>query len=328
MSSAAFARPLLCPSGAFCLAALVLATAPASAAPLYGALAVGEDSQRWGMSHDHPTQAIADQQALAQCAGRDCRVVQRFEGGQCAAIATAAIGLEDFSYGYGVGTREQANDLAGSLVAVGRAYGVKTAALLTDMNQPLGREVGNANEIRESLAILRGEGPADATELVYRLGVEMLRLADRDEGRADARRRLEETVSSGSALEVFARVIEAQGGNPGVLDNESLLPQPAHVWEYTASTEGTVVECDPLDIGNAVVRLGGGRQEKQDEVDPAVGVTVLAKLGDRVAQGQPLARVSYNHQSQLDNARELLESAWVISDGPAPEHPLIIGEIR
>ncbi len=221
-----------------------------------------------------------------------------------------------------------ARNLAAIMVSIGKAHGTETTALLTDMNQPLGREVGNANEIRESLAILRGEGPADATELVYRLGVEMLRLADRDEGRADARRRLEETVSSGSALEVFARVIEAQGGNPGVLDNESLLPQPAHVWEYTASTEGTVVECDPLDIGNAVVRLGGGRQEKQDEVDPAVGVTVLAKLGDRVAQGQPLARVSYNHQSQLDNARELLESAWVISDGPAPEHPLIIGEIR
>ncbi len=138
-----------------------------------------------------------------------------------------------------------ARTLAATMVSIGKAHGTSTTAVLTDMNQPLGREVGNANEVRESLAILRGEGPADATEIVYRLGAEMLRLAGRTEGRTEARERLAESVASGAALEVFARVIEAQGGDPGVIDDESLLPRPAHVWELTAQQEGVVVECDP-----------------------------------------------------------------------------------
>ncbi len=236
----------------------------------------------------------------------------------------------DVKVGRGAFMRDEssARTLAATMVSIGKAHGTPTTAILTDMNQPLGREVGNANEIRESLAILRGEGPADATEVVYRLGIEMLRVAGVAEGKTEARERLAESVSSGAAMEVFARVIEAQDGDPHVVDDESLLPSPAHVWELTASVEGIVTECDPLDIGNAVVRLGGGRQRKEDEVDAAVGVTVLAKVGDHVSAGQPLALVGYNHEDQLESARELLESAWVVSDGPAPARPLIIGEVR
>ena len=221
-----------------------------------------------------------------------------------------------------------ARTLAATMVSIGKAHGTATAALLTDMNQPLGREVGNAQEIRESLAILRGEGPADVTEIVYRLGIEMLRRADDTEGPTEARERLEKTIASGAALEVFAQVIEAQGGDPRVIEYESILPQPAHVWELTAARGGVVTDCDPLEIGNAVVRLGGGRQHKDDEIDPAVGVTVLAKIGDSVSPGQPLARVGYNTAGQLDSARKLLESAWVVGEAPAPSRPLVIGEVR
>ena len=236
----------------------------------------------------------------------------------------------DVKVGWGAFMRDEssARRLAATMVSIGKAHGTPTIALLTDMNQPLGREVGNASEIRESLAVLRGDGPADVNEVTFRLGIEMLRLGGLAGGRTEARERLERSIASGAALDVFARVIEAQGGDPRIVDDESLLPSPAHVWELTATREGIVTECDPLGIGNAVVRLGGGRERKEDVVDPAVGVTVLAKVGDHVSPGQPLALVGYNHEAQLDNAREVLESAWVVSDGPAPSRPLIIGEVR
>ncbi len=236
----------------------------------------------------------------------------------------------DVKVGRGAFMKDEAaaRTLAATMVSIGKSHGTPTAALLTDMNQPLGREVGNAHEIRESLSVLRGEGPPDLTEIVYRLGIAMLRLADRADATTEARAMLEEAVRSGRALEVFAAVVAAQGGDPGVVDDESKLPVPSHTWELTATGQGYVTGCDPLDIGVAVVRLGGGRARKEDRIDPAVGVTVLAKTGDRISTGQPLALVGYNDADRLAAARPLLERAWTISDETPASRPMVIGELH
>ncbi len=221
-----------------------------------------------------------------------------------------------------------ARELAETMVGIGRAHGVAVTAFLTDMNVPLGHEVGNANEIRESLEVLRGGGPADLVEIVLTLGAEMLRLAGLADDTADARRRLDKARSDGSALEAFRCVVEAQGGNSAVVDDPGLLPSAPHAFEMTAPRSGFVVRCDAYDVGMAAVRLGAGRERKEDDIDPGVGITVLAKPGDEVTQGQPLARVDYRDPSRLGDAREWLARAWEIGDtAPAPT-PLVIDRIE
>jgi pyrimidine-nucleoside phosphorylase len=209
--------------------------------------------------------------------------------------------------------------LADTIIDIGRARGVRVTALLTQMDQPLGREVGNASEIAESLAVLRGEGPADLTELVMALGVEMLQMAAIEEPRS----RLERAVASGEALERLTEVIAAQGGDPRVVENPSLLPSARHEMEIPAPVSGVVTGCDARNIGLGAMRLGAGRERKEDSIDPAVGVTVHAKVGDRVDSGQPLCVVHYNEPGRLDEARPWLEAAWVIGEGAEPS-PLVL----
>jgi pyrimidine-nucleoside phosphorylase len=209
--------------------------------------------------------------------------------------------------------------LADTIIDIGRARGVTVTALLTQMDQPLGREVGNASEIAESLAVLRGEGPADLTELVMALGVEMLQMAAIEEPRS----RLERAVASGEALERLTEVIAAQGGDPRVVENPSLLPSARHEMEIPAPVSGVVTGCDARNIGLGAMRLGAGRERKEDSIDPAVGVTVHAKVGDRVDSGQPLCVVHYNEPGRLDEARPWLEAAWVIGEGAEPS-PLVL----
>jgi len=196
------------------------------------------------------------------------------------------------------------------------------------MDQPLGTEVGNANEMIESIAILKGDGPEDTTELTLRLGEEMLILGGVAVDRDDARSQLDSVVASGAALDVFARVIEAQGGDPRVLDDQSLLPSADHLFTVVAERSGFVERCDALSVGRSAVRLGAGRQAKEDDVDPAVGITVLAKVGDEVAAGDALATVSYNTDDQLTACLPVLETAWILSDEPQTPLPLILGEVR
>lgn len=221
-----------------------------------------------------------------------------------------------------------ARDLAQTMVGIGRAHGVAVTAFLTDMSTPLGHEVGNANEIRESLDILRGGGPADLVEIVLTLGAEMLRLAGLADDTADARRRLEQSRRDGSALEAFRCVVEAQGGDPTVLDDPTRLPAADDHYELPAPRAGFVTRCDAYDVGMAAVRLGAGRERKEDEIDPAVGITVLAKPGAEVSEGQPLARVAYHDPSRLAEARSWLERAWEIGDAPPAPTPLVLDRIE
>lgn len=222
----------------------------------------------------------------------------------------------------------QARELAATMVGLGEAHGVRTTAFLTSMESPLGREVGNASEIRESILTLRGEGPGDLWEIVLALGAEMLLLAEVTRDEARAREMLGGTVASGEALEIFGRVVEAQGGDRSVIEDPSLLPVAPLGAEVKASSSGWVTACHARTVGVAAARLGAGRERKEDSIDPGVGVTILAKPGDRVEAGQPLAEIAYREEGRWQSVKDLLEGAWTIADEAPPATPLIGDRIR
>jgi pyrimidine-nucleoside phosphorylase len=217
--------------------------------------------------------------------------------------------------------------LAETMVGIGASHGTKVVATLTAMDQPLGIEVGNANEIAESLDVLSGGGPADVVDLTYSLAVDMLILAGVDTDREEAMARLTKAVNSGAAMEKFQEVIVAQDGDPNVATDRSLLPVAPNRYELLAPEDGFVTKCDARDIGVAGVRLGAGRERKEDEVDPGVAISVLAKVGDAVAKGQPLATIAYRDENRLQAALPLLERAWQV--GESTDKPqLFIGHVE
>jgi pyrimidine-nucleoside phosphorylase len=219
---------------------------------------------------------------------------------------------------------DQTRALARTMVDIGARHGVGTVALITWMGQPLGREVGNANEIRESIAVLRGGGPEDVIELTMTFGEVMMEMAGIDGGKAA----LEEAISSGRALEKLVEVVAAQGGDPSVIENPDLLPTCANEAVLTADRDGFVTRCDALTVGVAATRLGAGRDRKEDDIDPGVGITVEAKVGDRVSTGDTLARIRYSDQAKWDAQRDLLASAWAIDDEAPEPQDLIIERIE
>ncbi len=236
----------------------------------------------------------------------------------------------DVKVGRGAFMRDvpSARILAETMVAIGQAHETECVAVLTAMDEPLGAAVGNANEIAESIAMLHGGGPADLIEVTYRLGEEMLLLGGLAADRSEARQRLEDTIRSGAAAAKFAAVVAAQGGDPDVVDDPSLLPAAAETTVLEAPRTGWVSRCDARAIGRAAVRLGAGRATKEDTVDPAVGFEVAAKLGDEVAAGEPLVRIHWNDAGRLAAAEELLLTAWDIADQPSAPPPLIIDVVR
>lgn len=223
-------------------------------------------------------------------------------------------------------TLDRARLLAETIVGIGKTHGTPVVAVLTDMNQPLGRMVGNANEIAESVEVLRGGGARDLVEVVYRLGEEMLMLAGVESERADARTRLEKAVASGAAFEKLEQVTIAQGGDPAVLHDPSLLPMAENEHVVIARESGYVVRVDAFDIGTAALRLGAGRERKEDAIDPAVGIAIEVKVGDEVTAGQPLARLRWNDEGRLANALPITESAFEVSEHLGT--PLVYGEVR
>jgi len=221
-----------------------------------------------------------------------------------------------------------ARELAITMVALGKAHGVRTTAFLTSMESPLGNEVGNASEVAESIRILRGEGPEDLWEITLTLGAEMLLLAGVAPDDTEARQRLAASVQSGEALEIFARVVESQGGDPEVVNNPSLLPTAPRQAELTAPASGWVASCHARAVGVAAGGLGAGRERKEDSIDPGVGITLVAKPGDRVERGQPLARVTYREESRWQSVRNRLAAAWTISPHQPSPVPLVGERIR
>ena len=218
--------------------------------------------------------------------------------------------------------------LAATMVGIGRAHGTAVTAVITDMSQPLGREVGNACEIVESVDMLRGGGPADLVEITYTLAEHMLVMVGIAPDRADARARLEQSVRSGAALAKLVEVVEAQGGDPAVLENTALLPSADNELVISAVRSGVVSRCDALDLGVAASRLGAGRATKEDTIDPGVGLTVEVKIGDPVAPGDLLLRIRWNDPRRLEDALALTEGAIVVDDGQAVPPTLIYEEVR
>ncbi len=214
--------------------------------------------------------------------------------------------------------------LARSMIALGEARGCPTVALFTAMDRPLGRACGNALEVEEAFAALLGEGPPDLMGVVYALGAEMLVLAGTADDTEAARRALEDAIRSGRAADTCRRLIEAQDGNPGIVDDPAPLPQAPAVDVYVAGRDGIVQRVEPRRIGRGIVELGGGRRTMDDRLDPAVGFVITANPGDAVARGEPLASIYASDSAQVAVGRRALDEAIVLGDeAPAEVLPLV-----
>jgi pyrimidine-nucleoside phosphorylase len=220
-----------------------------------------------------------------------------------------------------------ARELATTLVRVGRAAGKQVRALLTRMDAPLGRAVGNALEVAESIAALRGAGPADLMEVTRALGVEMLLLGRVATDPTQANALLDAALSTGAALEKFRAVIAAQGGDARVVDDPGRLPVARYIEPVLAPLSGRVTALDARAVAFAALRLGAGRARAEDAIDPAVGVAELLPVGEAVAVGQPLAWLHANDPAGLPEARALLAGAFTVGDTLVPPPPLIAGRI-
>jgi pyrimidine-nucleoside phosphorylase len=215
-------------------------------------------------------------------------------------------------------TLESALELARTMIGLGESHGCHTVALLTAMDRPLGHACGNALEVEEAIAGLRGEGPADLMEVTYALGVEMLLVGGIEASRSGARARLEHSVSTGAALAKLRLLIEAQGGNAAVVDDPGALPQARHSEVWEAPRDGLVSEVLPRDIGRAIIAMGGGRHQVTDDIDPSVGFHITVKPGHRVRRGQPLATIHARDEDGLEVGRRALDAAVKFGDVAAP----------
>lgn len=220
-------------------------------------------------------------------------------------------------------TLPEARELAESMVQIGTRLGLKTAAFITDMNQPLGRTVGNALEVKESILTLKGEGPADLTKLCLKLGSCMLVLGEKEDNLEQAEERLKEILYSGRALEKFISFVKNQGGTAQEIIDMELLPRADMVEEYKAEGQGFVQGIDALKVGLAAMMLGAGRNKKEDDIDLAVGVELSKKMGDRVKKGDTLCKVHSNCSQKTKAALDLLKEAFVMSEEEPQIPPLI-----
>ncbi|MEV5825088.1 thymidine phosphorylase [Spirillospora sp. NPDC052242] len=214
-------------------------------------------------------------------------------------------------------TPESARELAETMVAIGSDHGVRTVALLTAMDRPLGNAVGNALEVAESVEVLAGGGPSDVVELTVALAREMLDAAGiTGKDPADALR-------DGSAMDVWRRMIAAQGGDP-----DAPLPAAAVTHTVTAPASGVLTRLDAYGVGVAAWRLGAGRARKEDPVSFGAGITCHAKPGDTVTEGRPLLTLHTDDETRIARALDALDGAWEIVPGGAPDlHPLVLGKI-
>ncbi len=236
----------------------------------------------------------------------------------------------DVKCGHGAFMKDvaDARALALSMVAIGTHAGVRTEAVISDMDAPLGRAVGNSLEIVECLETLAGDGPEDLAGVVRRIASRMLVLGGVEGDEDAARMKVDRALASGAAAETFRRMIERQGGDPRVVDDHRLLPQSGDRAELPASRDGYVTAMRAGSIGRASNVLGAGRSRVGETIDHGVGITLLAKPGDRVAAGQPLLVLHHRGGRGLDEAIALSRDAFVLGDTAPPARPTILGEVR
>jgi pyrimidine-nucleoside phosphorylase len=224
-------------------------------------------------------------------------------------------------------TVDDARRLAESLVAIGTHAGVRTEALLTAMDDPLGRAVGNALEVIESIETLKGNGPKDLEDLSVRLAARMIVLA----GVADsdkAERLVRDAIRSGAGVEKFREIVAWQGGDPGVVDDYRRLPQPAQRHVVRADRGGFVASIDAMPIARAAMALGAGRDRVDATIDPAVGVMLCATRGDEIAAGGAVAELYYNDARQLFEAIRLVNEAVTVDDERPEPTRIVIDEVK
>lgn len=221
-------------------------------------------------------------------------------------------------------TLEDAKTLAQMLVEIGNAAGRRFCALVTDMNQPLGMNVGNALEVREAIEILSGQAGGALKEISLEIGAKMLALAGIPEGRT----KLTAALESGAGLKKLAQMIAALGGDPRVTEDVSLLPQAEAVLPVCAAQSGYIQSVTASEIGRASLLLGAGRIRKEDPIDPAVGIVMAKRIGEWIDAGEPLAHLHVSSHSNTQTAAELVRGAVVLSQEPVIAPPLIYASIE
>jgi pyrimidine-nucleoside phosphorylase len=224
-------------------------------------------------------------------------------------------------------TEADSHRLAESLVAIGTASGVKTEAIITRMDAPLGRAVGNALEVIESFEVLNGRGPADLIDLSVALAARMLMLGRVADDPADAERKVRDAIASGAGLERFRRIIEQQGGDPHVVEDYGRLPAAPERHVMTAPRTGFLTSLDAELIGRASVVLGAGRDRVDDSIDPAVGIMVVAKPGAELRAGDAVLELHFRDRDRRDLAAGLAARAIQIGESRPNGSPLIVGEV-
>jgi pyrimidine-nucleoside phosphorylase len=214
--------------------------------------------------------------------------------------------------------------LAELMVETGERMGKQMVALITDMDQPLGNMIGNALEVVEVVEILRGEGPEDLRQLCLELAGWMLHLAGASRTVEEGKGQSEKLIASGKALDKFRQMVELQGGDLRAIDDPKRLPQAVHTMTVCSPKNGYLASLQCEQVGTACVILGGGRERKEDSVDPAVGIVLHKKVGDAVSAGEPLAMIYYNAEGRAASAGQLLEQSYQIADSPPKEkRPMI-----
>lgn len=220
-------------------------------------------------------------------------------------------------------TLKDARLLGQTMLGIGQAMGREVRGVITDMNQPLGRMIGNANEVIESIDYLKGLPTSDDLKKVTEaLTAEMLLMGKVVHNHKQAQTLMNQAIASGKALEVFRKMIEAQGGDPKVIDDYRRFPTVRKYVEICSPKRGYLSGFECREVGLACVELGGGRATKEDSIDPAVGIEVLAKVGDKIDKGQPIFKVHYRQARKLEAAQKRLENAFSIH--PKPCKPLTL----
>ena len=218
---------------------------------------------------------------------------------------------------------EDAVRLAEVMIETGKGMGKKVVALITDMDQPLGRAAGHSNEVIECIDVLRGKGPADVRELSVELSAWMFHLGEKTGSVEEGRKLAESLIASGKALEKFRQCIRLQGGDERVIDKPELLPAASSHAIVASSTSGNVTATNCERFGVALAMLGGGRETKEDKIDHAVGLEFHKRIGDRVEKGEPLATIHYNSGAKLAEAKRLIAESFVIGQEPVAAKLLI-----
>lgn len=220
-------------------------------------------------------------------------------------------------------TPEAAQELAAEMVSIGTNVGRKTVAIISDMDQPLGLAIGNALEVEEAIDTLKGNGPKDLFELCLTLGSYMVTLAGAAKGVEEARVKLQETITSGAAINKLKEFVKAQGGDTACIDDTSLLPKAKYVVPVLADIDGVVEKIHAESIGLIAMELGAGRATKESIIDLAVGIVLNKKRGEKVAKGDVVAYIHSNDESNIEKAKQDILSNYVISPNYVDNIPLI-----